>query len=233
MIDNIKRLLSRWLGPTLPDTVEWNQYQSYFEHDYPTKTPIEEVRFIVLDTETTGLDDQQDEVLSLAAVAVQNSAIHVADRFEAIFRPDKAASSGKEGIIVHGILDKHTRNAGATEESLKAFLSYVKNSIIVGQHIRFDKNILNKTYQEKLGGQLLNRTIDTAQLAQRLRSDFDPNNHRMRAEFSLDELCKTYHITVQNRHTAAGDTMITAILFLKLLARLRKRGVITLKDLLQ
>lgn len=232
MIENIKRIIASWLGPTFPDTAEWHQYQSYFKHDYPAKTPIDHVRFIVLDTETTGLDDQQDEVLSLAAVAVQGSAIHIADRFEAFFRPANSASN-KEGVSVHGILDRHTLDAKETAASLLEFLSYVKNSIIVGHHIRFDKNMLDKTYREKLGGQLINKTLDTAHLAQRLRPDFDPNNHRMRAEFSLDALCKTYRIPVQNRHTAAGDTMITAILLLKLLARLKRRGVVTLDDLLQ
>ncbi|HKK78702.1 MAG TPA: hypothetical protein VJ933_03695, partial [Phaeodactylibacter sp.] len=79
------------------------------------------------------------------------------------------------------------------------------------------------------GVKLKNKGVDTAVLARRLA------NHPQlakRGAFGLDQLCQDYHIPMSDRHTAAGDAYITAILLMKMLRRLEKRGVRTLGDLL-
>ena len=72
--------------PTFPNTPHWNLYQAVINQSYSKNTLIREVRFIVLDTETTGLDPQKDKLLSFGAVAVQNQQIFLVDRFECIFQ---------------------------------------------------------------------------------------------------------------------------------------------------
>ena len=82
------------------------------------------------------------------------------------------------------------------------------------------------------GGKLRNKTLDTARLARRIHNPFDAPMSKQQ-QLSLDALCRQYHIPLGERHTAAADTYITALLFLKLLARLKKRGVDTIGELMK
>ena len=51
--------------------------------------------------------------------------------------------------------------------------------------------------------------------------------------YSLDEIAEAYNVDLIERHTASGDAFITAIIFLKLLGRIRNKKELTLKDLLK
>lgn len=192
------------------------------------KLPLEQVRFVVWDTETTGLNPQQDRILSVGAVEVRNANIQVGPAFNCmVFQPQPHWRETE--IQVHGILPGHPE-AIREGEAMQRFLPFVGNAILVGHHVGFDIQIVNSTLARLGAGTLRNRRIDTAQLAQRLRPSGYWTQPR---EYSLDNLAKQYNIPLSDRHTALGDAYITALLFLKLLARLRERGLKTLGDLLR
>ncbi len=46
------------------------RYLDCFAETWTDETPIEQVRFVVLDTETTGLDPRRDKLITIGAVAV-------------------------------------------------------------------------------------------------------------------------------------------------------------------
>lgn len=209
--------------PPLPDTPYWRAYLQSFESEHTKKTPIRNMRFVVLDTETTGLDIKKDKILSIGAISVKDQKIIIADRFEYYMKQVYVASG--ESIKIHGILPKHNLNGLAAKEVLILLLGYLKNSVIVGHHIGFDFAVLNRAYQEHLGGQLRNQLLDTNYLAKRLKSPFYKMNVAQNKNFSLDLLCEQYGVPIYDRHTASGDALITALLFLKLIGRLEQKGV--------
>ena len=51
------------------------------------------------------------------------------------------------------------------------------------------------------------------------------------SHFSLDVLCKEFKIPKHDRHTASGDAFITALLFLKILSKLKSERNIHYSDL--
>ncbi|MEZ4984912.1 MAG: 3'-5' exonuclease [Saprospiraceae bacterium] len=222
-------------GKQWPDTPLWNTYQAAFSEGYTRKTPLREVRFVVLDTETTGLDPMKDNILSIGAVAVENQEIRIADRFEALFPQAAAVSKQEEAIAVHGILQKHSRQQTESSEAILAgFVSYLSNAVMVGHHVSFDFGILNQACQRQLGGKLKNKTVDTIWLAKRVvDAHYMMQTPQQAGTYSLDAMCEQYRIPIQDRHTASGDAMLTALLFVKLVARLEKKGVKTLGDLLR
>jgi DNA polymerase-3 subunit epsilon len=183
---------------------------------------------VVLDTETTGVNPKKDRILSIAAVSIQNNQLEVADSFEYFIEND---NQNPDSIHIHGILPKGKESKVSEENALKSFLEYCGNSIIIGHHIGFDMAILNQISEKLVSDQLRNQTIDTASLSIRIeknRSDyyFTPQ------DYSLDALTSRYQVQTNDRHTAAGDAYMTAILFLKLLALLQKKGVDTLGKLM-
>jgi len=75
--------------------------------------------------------------------------------------------------------------------------------------------------------------LDTNYLAKRIHSPFYKMAVGQTQNFSLDALCKQYQVPIRDRHTASGDALITALLFLKLIGRLEAKGVHEFGDLIK
>ena len=202
-------------------------YLRHFEKRIPKMTPLRDLNFIVLDSETSGLDLKKDHLLSIAALKIRNFEIDIASRYEAFFLHDNYIPD--DSVKVHGILSNHLKSGTSEKEILLKFLEFIQNGIIVGHHIGFDLAMINKSLKSQFGIQLRNKSLDTAVLAKRIENTFD----RGGKPDSLDTLCERYNISLGKRHTASGDTFITALLFLKLLGRLERRGVKSLGRLMQ
>lgn len=201
------------------DSIFWEDYFQFFEQSPSKKTPIRNLRFVVLDTETSGLDYKKDKLLSIAALSVQDFQIEIGTRFEAFFYHENYQPD--ESVKVHGIMGNHLKTGRTEKDILIDFLSFLKDGIVVGHHIGFDMAIINQALKKHFDIKLKNRTLDTAWLAKRVENPFAKGFNPM----PLDKLCEEYQIPLGKRHTAAGDTFITALLFLKLMGKLERRGV--------
>jgi len=205
----------------------WKNYLAHFENKLPKSTPISELKFVIFDTETSGFDIKKDKLLTIGAVRVNNNQIDLADSFEVRILQQDIYNT--EAIPIHGIVPNKEKGISKNEAVLQ-FIHYLGSDIIVGQNIAFDIAMINQGLQPMLNEKLKNKYLDTAKLAiraERLRSSHMINY----AEFTLDALCKRYKIPMHDRHNAAGDALLTAFLFLKLLTKLKQRGIKTLGDL--
>jgi DNA polymerase-3 subunit epsilon len=72
---------------TLPPFVA--RYRECFDRTWADDTSIDSVRFVVLDSETTGLNPRVDRLITIGAVAVQNSEIIVEDSFDALIKIER------------------------------------------------------------------------------------------------------------------------------------------------
>ncbi|WP_299825102.1 3'-5' exonuclease [uncultured Pontibacter sp.] len=211
----------------------WKIYIQSINSQPAAATPLQDAVFVVFDTETTGLDTKTDKVLSIGAVKVQGQQVLVQDSLECLVHQE--VELGNKSPEVHGILPSQVQEQGLTEqEALQAFLYFAGNAILVGHHVKFDTDMLNGMLRRSgIQGKLLNRSIDTAQLAQRLeRFRHSPDSFN-RSDYSLDALSQKYNLPTEARHTAPGDAFTTAILLLKLLALAKKRGIKTVGELVR
>lgn len=192
--------------------------------------PLDEVRFVIFDTETSGFDLVRDRVLSIGAVAMKGSGIEIADSFEVLIRQE--AIGDKEAVSVHGIL-KRDLNMGLEEnEAVCRFLDYLGNGVIVAHHADFDIAMVGRLLFRRYGMKLFNEALDTASFAKRLEKGPYYNLAHKSGEYRLDNLCARYGIRLYDRHTAPGDAYLTAQLFQRLLVLARKAGIDTLGKLL-
>ncbi len=206
----------------------WGGYQALAKEEYKRSSPIESVRFVVFDTETTGLKFKMDNLLSIGAVAVKGRSILASDNFECFLEHSKG-ERGKESIPIHGILPLGSELKTTREAALAAWLKYLGTGILVAHHLDFDRKMINRTLVQVGGGRMWNAGLDTIRLAKRVHPE---GPYQQTGGYNLDRLLETHGIAPHDRHTAAGDAMLTAILFLKLCARLQQRGARTLGDLL-
>ncbi|MBN3581178.1 3'-5' exonuclease [Algoriphagus aestuarii] len=187
----------------------------------PAMRKIDQLSFVVLDTETTGLDPANDHVLSCGAVKIESQTIRVSSAKEWYL---KSSKKGRETVIVHELLG--TNPTIELENFGQDFLQYLGQSILVGHHLGFDLAMLQKALAPFGFSTFPNPRIDTMSLAIRLDYGLLVDRSRINLrDYSLDALCERFKIKTDDRHTAGGDAFLTAKLFLKLLKIAEKKGI--------
>lgn len=197
----------------------WKNYLNTFKLKQ-AKT-IETTRFIVFDTETTGLDLLTDRILSIGAIAIINNTIDVSDSIEFYLKQDEFNAKTVE---IHGLLKEGNLTKFTEEITIENFINYIGNSVLVAHHAAFDIEMINAALKRMNLPKLKNKSIDTGILYKKLEGKKD--NH-----FNLDVLCKEFNIPKHDRHTASGDAFITALAFLKIISKLKKERTVHYSDL--
>src|SRR3970040_1931517 len=187
---------------------------------------INTTRFVVLDTETTGFDYENDRILCIGAIVLQNNRISIQDSFEIFIEQEHYNQATAQ---IHGILKDLVLDRPKELEALEQFLAFLGDSIIIAHHTKFDVTMINKALERNELPKLKNRTLDTAVLYK--KTLIVSNLLEVKENYTLDDLADKFDISKKDRHTAMGDAYITAIAFLKILKKLREKKEITLKEL--
>jgi DNA polymerase-3 subunit epsilon len=199
-------------------------YLAQFDDTWSDGASIDEVRFVVLDSETTGLDPRKDRIVTIGAVTVTGGEILLEDSFAAVLRVTHNTSA----VTVHGVTRDETLHGLEEPEALQQFLEYLKDGVIVGHHIGHDVETFNHGYERHFGFRMKNRSLDTMDLTLHLERDGAFAGREQIRSFSLDALCTLFGVIPHDRHTAWGDAFITAQIFLRLLRLAHRFGRNTL-----
>ncbi|SHJ36006.1 3'-5' exonuclease [Pseudozobellia thermophila] len=202
----------------------WNRYEAQFEEKLPSD--ISKVRFVVLDTETTGFDYETDRILSIGALSLCDNSIAVNQSFEVFL--DQYFYHPKN-IEIHGIMQEEPKERITEIEALMRFLKYIGNSVLVAHHAGFDIKMINQALRRHGMPRLRNKVLDTSILYK--RSLIKSPLLVPQEQYTLDQLAEKFDISTKDRHTALGDAYITAIAFMKIVERLRQSKNLTLKKL--
>lgn len=184
--------------------------------DETLQNSVDSTRFVVLDTETTGFDFDNDRILCIGAVVLQNGVISIPDSFEIYIHQEHY---DKNSAQIHGILKDWVMDKPSELEALQQFLTFLGDSIIIAHHTIFDVTMINRALERNGLPTLTNKTLDTAFLYK--RTLIMSNLLERKEKYSLDELADKFDISKKDRHTAMGDAYITAIAFLKIVKKLK------------
>ncbi len=181
---------------------------------------LRHITYTVFDTETTGLNpDGGDEILSLAAVRIVNNRIVYQDIFEELVDPKRDIPM--ESYRIHGINYEMVRGKKDILTILPAFKDYAAETVLLGHNIAFDMKMF-KVKEKTTGIRILNPVLDTLLLSAIL--------HPIHARHDMESIAERLGVNIIGRHTALGDAIATAEIFLKLLPLLNSNGVLTLRD---
>lgn len=106
---------------------------------------------------------------------------------------------------------------------LNDFLDFIGDSVLVAHNAEFDLAFLNIKLNWYTQTEIYNPVIDTYKLSRALCPEFFSHD--------LDTLIKNHRIPLRPRHTAIGDSLMTAEIFLEYVNRLQERDITTLKQL--
>ena len=200
----------------------------------PRDKALSDVRFVVFDSETTGLDLTKNRLLSIAGVGMNGSDVRLDDTFGAMVTQTDVG--GSDAAVIHGLISNDLAGGLPADEAASRFLAFAGDAVLVAHHAAFDMRMLAKAIAPHRGAKVWSPSVDTAQLAQRVEDGPMTSNQARgadpRSAYQLDTLVERYGIDIPERHTAAGDALATALLFQRLLKKAERRGIRTLGDLL-
>jgi DNA polymerase-3 subunit epsilon len=193
-----------------------------------------EARYVVIDTELTGLDERRDSIVSLGALRVVEGRIDLADRSYGEVRP--ASTLSPTSIVIHGITPEETRGRPEIGGVLRSFREFCAGDILVGHFIEIDLQFLGKELAGAGLPPFANRALDTWALYDWLSSrtphDGGPGLPRLR-DPRLPELAQALGVPGARQHHALADAFVTAQVFQRLLRRLPRWEVVTVDQLLR
>ena len=174
-------------------------------------------RWVVVDTETSGLDPARDRLLAIGAVAVDDNGILLGDSIEVIVKGEPSGDAAN--IVVHGIGHGAQGKGTPARDALVAFREWAGNAPHVGFHVDFDRAVLRGAFAGAGLGADDRPWLDLAALGAALVPETQRYGGR-----SLDDWLAAFGIECTIRHNAASDALATAELLLRLRAIAAKQA---------
>lgn len=208
------------LPDSRPEFYDFDLFKNAGQNPHLEEKPLKELIYTIFDTETTGLDPQAgDEIISIGAVRVVNGRLLRSETFEQLINPRRQLPWAS--IKFHGIRPEMLTDQPFIEEVLPHFFQFARETVLVGHNVAFDMRMLQmKEDQTRI--QFLNPLLDTM-----LLSDIVHPAHQ---KHSLSAVADRLGVRIMGRHTALGDALATAEIFIKLLPLLNAQGIHSLKE---
>lgn len=216
-----------WLRPATPLVQEALKTRlARLPQPAPWRTcSLREQRWVVLDLETSGLNLNRDQVLSIGAVAIDEGAIDFSQQFErTLHRPEQKTTAS---VLIHGLGPSALAAGCDPATAFVELLEFIGDSPVLAFHAPFDQHMLTRALKHSLSHRLQSPFVDVADLAPMLNPDV-----AMR-EAGLDAWVAHFGLEVAERHHASADAQVTAELTLILFSQARRQQLDSPQALLQ
>lgn len=196
-------------------------------------TRLADVPFVALDFETTGLDAEHDEIVSIGLVPFDLQRIRVRDARHWLLTPRKEME--ENSVVIHGITHSDIDGAPDLHAVMGPFLEAIAGRVLVVHYRYIEREFLNAGIQRRIGEGIRFPVVDTmeleAQLYRKGLSSFcgrlfgrKPTSIRLgdsRARYGLphyaqhdamvDALATAELLQAQIRHRYSEDTPLSEI----------------------
>ncbi|MFA4966625.1 MAG: 3'-5' exonuclease [Candidatus Margulisiibacteriota bacterium] len=182
---------------------------------------LENDDFVILDTETTGLDPANSEIIEIAALKVKNK--EIVDIFNHLVKP---ANPIPDNITkINGITNEMVEESPTLGNITYKFLDFIGGSTLMMHNAEFDLSFINHHIFTPRKKELGSPSICTLKVSRFVLPQLQ--SHK------LSSLAQHFGIPVKNSHRALGDVETTFELWFKLTPLLRDKGISTCEDLLK
>jgi CBS domain-containing protein len=183
-------------------------------------TPLIALDAVAIDTETTGLDPRRAWLVEIAAVRLVGGRLETNAPLRRRVRPPAPIPAAATRI--HGIDDAAVSGNPPFAEAWPEFSAFIDGSVVIGHSLGFDFAVLERECERAGLLCTLPRALDTRLLAELAAPNL--------ADYSLDGVAAWLGIDATDRHSALGDAIAAARIFIALLPKLRDRGIRTLAE---
>jgi len=205
-------------APSRPEFYDFDLFHRSPSAAALDERPLADLTYTVFDTETTGLNPTDgDEIIAIGAVRIVNGRLLQGETFESLVDPRRALSEAS--VAVHGITPEVLAGQPTIESVLPQFRRFVEETVLVGHNAAFDMRFLELN-EARTGIRFDQPVLDTLLLSAAVNPAQESH--------SLEEIAARLGVEIVGRHTALGDALVTADVFLRLIPLLAERGIRTL-----
>ena len=182
------------------------------------KQDVQDCRFISIDLETSGLNPEQDHILSIGFVEIHHQSIDLSTAQHWIIKSDQTLN--EDNVVIHTLTDDVVAQGISLAEAMSQLLPILRGKVLLAHHAQVEQGFLSTACQRLYGGALLMPIVDTLAIAKRRltrQRDVIPEG-----SLRLAALREHYHLPRYKAHHALNDAIATAELFLAQIAE--KRG---------
>lgn len=166
---------------------------------------------VVLDCETSIFDKKKGELLSVAAVRVRGQEIRLSEALDLTINSN--AITDPNAVRVHYLRREDRRQGVAVSEAIENVLDFIGNRPVCGFYIAYDRAILNRYIRELYNFELPNKFLDVGDIFLEKRRRFMPE---VQHDITFEKLASELDVPIIERHTAMGDVISTALMYIKL-----------------
>jgi DNA polymerase-3 subunit epsilon len=225
----------RLLLPRTPEAAPWQAAAAASEESRPefydfdlfahvdpaaddAQRPLASLVYTVFDTETTGLAPSEgDEIIQIGATRVVAGKLRRQECFEQLVDPKRPLSEA--GVRIHGIEPRMLEGQPTIGAVLPAFHRFAADTVLVAHNAAFDMRFL-QLKEDSTGVRFDQPVLDTLLLSAVLQPQQDSHG--------LEAIAERLGVPLLGRHTALGDAMLTAEIFVRMLPLLQAQGITTL-----
>jgi CBS domain-containing protein len=183
-------------------------------------TPLIALDAFVIDTETTGLDPAKARIVEIGAVPLKAGKLDEKSALRQLVNPGEPIPPVTTEI--HHIDDAMVASEPGFAAAWPDLAATISGAILIGHRVGFDLAVLKRECARAGLPWTAPRTLDTALLAQVAAPDL--------GGYSLEHLASWLGVEVDGRHSALGDAVLTAMIFLALVPKLRAGNIRTLAE---
>ena len=210
-------------GESRPEYYDFDLFKPSSQSEALADRRLAELSYTIFDTETTGLQPSEgDEIIQIGATRIVGGKLRRQEVFEQLIDPQR--SLPEAGIAIHGITPQMLENQPVIDKVLPAFHAFAEDTVLVAHNAAFDMRFL-QLKEERTGLRFEHPVLDTLLLS--------PILHPQQESHKLEAIAERLGVTVLGRHTALGDAMVTAEVFLKMIPLLEAQGIVTLGQALE
>jgi len=201
-------------------------FPSNLVENLPLSTSIDKLEFTVFDTETTGFNlAKEDRLIEIGAVKVKGMEVVEESAYQTYVNPNRQIP--REITELTGIANHQVEKAPDAMQAIQKLTSLANqtSACYVGHYVSFDMHVIKYELKRRNLHWKAPKAFDTLNLIGYIAPSYDMRD--------LEKYARDFGTQIYQRHSAIGDAMTTAYLFVELLHICGDRGINTWGDLLR
>lgn len=153
-------------------------------------------KFVAFDTETTGVDTENDRVIEIGAIKFDNRGI--ISRMNVLINPEMPIPP--DATKVNNITDDMVKNQPTMDAVIHDFLRFIKDCILVIHNAKFDIGMMDSELKRLGATGLTNKVVDTLVFSREIYPGLK--------SYALQKLASLFNIDVLDAHRAEDDARV-------------------------